>query len=193
MKEGYFMNDDYFENEIKVLDVSPEIICNKLDSMGAKKVFDDDRVFTTFDSQTESYLAKDILIRLTEEEKLKLSISTDTSKSSTGEKRTIKVFVSRKKEMIDFFAVLGIEAVAEVKSHRTSYELTTSKGIVDFDLDTFPLIGSFLEIDLENMDRPLDEYLKELGLENNRIVNCGTEQIYGMYGYDYYKEFSIKK
>ena len=193
MKEGYFMNDDYFENEIKVLDVSPEIICNKLDSMGAKKVFDDDRVFTTFDSQTESYLAKDILIRLTEEEKLKLSISTDTSKSSTGEKRTIKVFVSRKKEMIDFFAVLGIEAVAEVKSHRISYELTTSKGIVDFDLDTFPLIGSFLEIDLENMDRPLDEYLKELGLENNRIVNCGTEQIYGMYGYDYYKEFSIKK
>lgn len=186
------MQNDYFENEVKVLEVNSEDVCTKLEKMGAQKVFDGDRVFTTFDSMADSFLAKDTLIRLTEEEKLKLSVSTNTSKSSTGEKQTIKVFVSRKKEMIDFFKAIGIEPIAEVKSHRTSYELTTSLGIVDFDVDTFPLIGSFLEIDLENMEKPLSEYLKDLGLENHKVVNCGTEQIYAMYGYDYYKEFSIK-
>ena len=91
------MENTYFENEVKVLEVTPEDVCAKLEGLGAKKVFDGDRVFTTFDGVTESFLAKDILIRLTEEEKLKLSVSTNTSKSSTGEKQTIKVFVSRKK------------------------------------------------------------------------------------------------
>ncbi len=186
------MEGNYFENEVKVLEVDPKEISTKLEQLGAKKVFDGDRVFTTFDGVTESFLAKDILIRLTEEEKLKLSVSTNTSKSSTGEKQTIKVFVSRKKEMVDFFKAIGIEAVAEVKSHRTSYELATSRGIVDFDIDTFPLIGSFLEIDLENMEKSLEEYLKALGLEGKKVVNCGTEQIYAMYGYDYYKEFNVK-
>lgn len=182
---------NYKENEIKILDITVLELCKKIEKLGASKVFDDDRTFTTFDRMELPYLEQDILIRLTEEEKLKLSVSKNTSKSSTGEKETIKVFVSRKQEMIDFFNAIGIVPISEVKSHRISYEWKTSKGVVDFDIDIFPLIPPFLEIDIENLDIEISDLLKLLGISNNKIVNCGTEQIYQMFGINYYKEFSI--
>lgn len=190
----YFLGDfvmNYQEQEIKVLDIDVSSLCQKLENMGAKKVFDGDRVFTTFDTQEKLYLEKDILIRLTEEEKLKLSVSTNNSKSSLGEKKTVKLFVSRKEETIDFFKALGILPITEIKSHRISYELQTTKGIVDFDIDVFPLLPPFLEIDLENLDESLAVLLEKLGISSNQIVEVGTEEIYKMYGIDYFEKFKI--
>ena len=162
----------YQEQEIKILNVDAVTLCHILENLGARKVFDGDRIFTTFDTLEKEYIKKDILIRLTEEEKLKLSVSTDTSKSSMGEKKTIKLFVSRKKETVDFFASLGIFPITEVKSHRISYEWKTKKGIVDFDIDSFPQIPSFLEIDLENVSEPKEELLKTLNLTDKKCVTC---------------------
>lgn len=168
------------------------LICVKNQKVwGAKKVFDGDRVFTTFDTLDNSYLQKDILIRLTEEDKLKLSVSTNNSKSSLGEKRTVKLFVSRKEETIDFFKALGLFPIAELKQHRISYEVETTKGIVDFDIDTFPFIPPFLEIDLENLDRDFTLLLEELDISSNKHVDFGTEEIYKLYGIDYFKKFKI--
>lgn len=181
----------YKEQEIKVLDINVENLCEKLERLGAKKVFDGDRIFTTLDTEEKTYLQKDIMIRLTEEEKLKLSVSTNNSKSSTGEKETVKLFVSRKKETIDFFKALGILPISEVKTHRISYELETKKGIVDFDIDTFPDIPSFLEIDLENLVQTIEELLETLNLSQNKIVDCGTEEIYKIYNIDYFEKFKI--
>ena len=181
----------YKEQEIKVLDVNIKNLCEKLEQLGAKKVFDSDRIFTTLDTNEKTYLQKDILIRLTEEEKIKLSVSTNNSKSSTGEKETIKLFVSRKKETIDFFKTLEIVPISRVKSHRISYELKTKKGTVDFYIDTFPDIPPFLEIDLENIEQPLEELLKSLNLSQNKIVECGTEDIYKLYNMDYFEKFQI--
>lgn len=161
--------------------------------MGAKKVWEGDRVFTTFDTKEHAYLKSDRLIRLTEEGKLKLSVSTNTSKSSVEEKETVKVFVSRKQEMIDFFEKLDIYPICEVSSYRISYELETNKGTVDFDIDLFPLLTPFLEIDLEYLEGTLDSLLEQLHLKDHICVTMGTEQVYEREGINYFQEFSLEK
>ena len=46
---------DYQENEVKILDINVLQVCSNLDKLGAPKVFDDDRVFTTFDTKNGKY------------------------------------------------------------------------------------------------------------------------------------------
>ena len=41
------------------------------------------------------------------------------------------------------------------------------------------------------MDKKLDELLKKLGLENNKIVVMGTEDIHNLYGKDYFDEYKV--
>jgi adenylate cyclase class IV len=53
-----------------------------------------------------------------------------------------------------------------VKSHRISYEL----GNIDFDIDKFPNIPAFLEIDIENLEISVEELLKKLDLDSNEVV-----------------------
>lgn len=185
----------YLEQEVKILNINVEALILKLEQLGAHKVMEHDRIFTTFDAVDiqKSYLKQGILIRLTEEDQLKLSISKKNNGSSLGEKETVKVFVSRKQEMIDFFGFMGIVPISVVKSHRISYEWETEKGIVDFDIDSFPEIPPFLEIDVENLTMDLDVLLEKLDLSNHKIFDSGTEEVYRSYGIDYFEKFSTTK
>ena len=123
----------YIEEEIKVLDVDDGRLQKILEKLGAKKVFDGKRIFTTYDTRNKKYTSKGIIIRLTEEDKVKLSITTPLKKNK---RETVKLFISRKKETVDFLERIGLFPVAEVASYRISYEL----GKVDIDIDKFPKI-----------------------------------------------------
>lgn len=178
------MSSEYKEKEIKVLDVNVEELKKALEYMGAKKVFDNERTFITFDDENNSFQSKNKIIRLTDEGKLKLSIS---YLDSSGQKETIKLFTSREKETTDFLNQLGVVPIAKVESNRISYELDG----IDFDIDIFPHIPPFLEIDLENLDYPVTDLLKKLNLESNRVVEMGTEDIFRELGFDYFDIFKI--
>ena len=72
-----------------------------------------------------------------------------------------------------------------MEAPRISYEL----GKIDFDIDKFPAIPAFLEIDIENIEEEgytVEDLLKKLGLENNKVVVKGTEDIHELYGVDYF-------
>ena len=176
--------NSYVEKEIKILDINIPVVQKKLENLGAKLVFDDDRTFTTFDTPDRKYTKKGMIIRLTEEGKLKLSVSAPLP---NNEKETVKVFTSRKKETVDFLNKLGLIPIAQVKSHRISYEW----GKVDFDIDKFPHIPPFMEIDIEFLEIPLDQLLQKLNLQNNKSVKLGTEQIFQLYNLDYFDIFKI--
>lgn len=176
--------NNYEEHEVKILDVNVEAIKQKLESLGAKKVFDAQRVLTTFDTEEGKFRSQNKIVRLTEEGKLKLSVNYYESEA----KASVKVFTSRAKETIDLLKQLEVFPIAKVTQHRVSYEL----GKVDFDIDTFPNIPSFLEIDVEHLEYPLEELLGKLGLTENKVVNLGTEAIFKEYGLDYFELFGIK-
>jgi adenylate cyclase class 2 len=165
--------------EIKVLDIDIEAVETGLASLEAKKVFDSERTITYFknESNVEPFL------KLTEEgEKLKLS------SQNPGTNQEIKLFVSRKEECIQLLASLGFTPISEVNAKRISYEL----GTIDFDIDEFPEVPAFLEIDLG--DKPsltLDELLSKLGLGGNQKGQMSTPEIVKHYGKDYFELYKL--
>ncbi len=181
--------NEYKEHEIKVLDVDIEQLVEKLDEIGAKKVYDDERTIITLDTPERMFLNKrDKLIRITDEGNIKVTMHVNQSKPEI--KEGIKFKTSRLKETMDFFHELGLDSISKVKAKRISYEL----GKIDFDIDKFPVIPAFLEIDMEFLEEEgykLDELLKKLGLENNKIVVMGTEDIHNLYGKDYFEEYKV--
>ncbi len=178
------MKSEYIEHEIKVLNVNIEQVIEKLEELGAKKVYDDERKFIVLDNENGDYLKQDKLIRVTEEGTTKVSIHINNSKPEI--KEAIKYKASRTKEQLDFFKAIGLNPIAKAKARRISYEL----GDIDFDIDDFYKIPPFLEIDLENVEDE-KELLKKLGLENNEVVRMGTEAIFEHYGLNYFEEYKV--
>ena len=140
--------------EIKILDIDPTTIQNKLEAMGAVKVFDGVRTITYFKNRNEDGPPR---LKLTEEHKLKLSVRN----SHTQEE--VKLFVSRKEECLQLLAALEYDVVSEVKARRISYELN----MIDLDVDQFPGIPAFIEVDMgKNTALSFDELINKLGLKN---------------------------
>lgn len=85
---------------------------------------------------------------------------------------------------------MGLKQISSVQAPRISYEL----GKIDFDIDKFPAIPPFLEIDIEFLKEEgyeLETLLKKLGLENKKVVTMGTEDIHKLYGIDYFEEYKM--
>lgn len=178
------MTSPYKETEIKILDIDAKSLQEKVEKLGAKKVFDADRVFITFDTKDRKYTSQNKIIRLTEEDRFKLSYDALVEENR---KESVKVFVSRKQETVDFLARLGLYPIAEVKSHRISYEL----GETDIDIDQFPEIPATVEIDYSGVEMLFEDFLKELGIDKNKRFTIGTEKLYDFYGKNYFELFKI--
>ncbi len=182
------MENEYLEHEVKILDINVDEVTKSLENLGAKKVYDDYRIITTLDTDERSFLLKqDKLIRITEEGSIKVTMHINNSNPDI--KRGIKYKVSRLKEQKDFFEEMGIKPISRVKARRISYEL----GEVDFDLDLFPTIPPFMEIDIENLDIELSELLEKLNLKDKKLVKMGTEAIHMLYNVDYFDVYKIEK
>lgn len=181
---------EYKEHEIKILDIDINRLVKKLEEIGAKKVYDDIRTIIALDTMDRHFLSKeDKLIRVTDEGNIKVTMHINQSNPET--KREIKFKTSRLKETMDFFDELGLKPISTVKAHRLSYEL----GKIDFDIDRFPEIPPFLEIDIEHIENEgytIESLLKILELENNRVVVMGTEDIHKLYNVDYFEAYKVK-
>ena len=161
--------NEYKEHEIKVLNVNIESVTKKLEEIGAKKVYDDFRTIITLDEGS-------------------IKVTMHVHQSQPDIKAGIKFKTSRLKETMDFFHEMGLSPISKVKVPRISYEL----GKIDFDIDNFPAICPFLEIDIEHINEEgytVESLLKELGLENNKVVVMGTEDIHKLYNIDYFEVY----
>lgn len=168
----------YIENEIKVLEINVNEVIRNLEKMGAKKVFDGNRTIIHFDNKEKMLQKSGIDIRITEEDSIKLSVD----KIIDGRNSSIKLKISRSKEMIDFLETLNIIPVAKTIAHRTSYELND----IDFDIDEFKDIPPFLEIDSPNLNNIINDIIKKLDLSENKIIQLSTKAIYSQYGKNYF-------
>lgn len=181
---------EYKEHEIKILDVDIETLTTKLEAIGARKVYDDNRTIIAIDTKDKKYLNEcDKLIRVTDEGSIKVTMHVNQSKPEI--KEGIKFKTSRMKETMDFFHEMGLDPISKVTAHRVSYEL----GKIDFDIDKFPAIPAFLEIDIEHIEDEgytVDSLLEALDLQNNRLVVMGTEDIHKEYGIDYFEEYKAE-
>lgn len=169
----------YLEKEIKILDIDVQDLIIKLKELGAEEVFNDKRIITHFDYQDGKLQKEKKIVKLTEEGSLKLTYS--------EEKESIKLRTSRKQETVDFLNRLGLLPISESLSHRISFEWEG----VDFDIDEFPQVPPFLEIDLGETNHKIEEILTRLSLEKNEKREMGTPDVYEKYELDYFTLFKI--
>ena len=181
--------NEYKEQEIKVLDVDVKQLVVRLEEIGAKKIYEDTRTITVLDTKNFSFLTQeDKLIRVTEEDGIKVTMHINQSNPEIKEE--IKFKTSRLKETLDFFHQMGLNPISKVQAPRISFEL----GKIDFDIDQFPSIPPFLEIDIQYIQEEnytIESLLKTLGLEKNKVVVMGTEDIHKLYGIDYFEEYKV--
>jgi adenylate cyclase, class 2 len=173
------------EVEYKVLDVNPAVIAGAMKAIGAKQVYDDVRTITYFDHPDSSFRKAGEGIKLTEEGKLKLE---HTRKGENGQSDTVKLFVSRKEEAVEFLKRLDLIPVTQVQARRISYELN----VIDLDVDCFPGIPPFMEVDMADADIELKELLGKLGLVENEVIVATTPEIFAHYSKDYFGEFAVQ-
>ncbi len=168
------------EKEIKILDIDPVVVETTLIKLGATKVFDDVRTITYFKNDRDD---KGPFLKLTKEsEKLKLSAQDDLTHEE------IKLFVSRKEECVGLLGYLGYKVISEVVSRRISYEL----GTADFDIDAFPGIPVFLEVDMgTNSDLKIEEIMTKFDLVTNKSGQMSTPEIFKVYGKDYFELYKV--
>lgn len=179
----------YYENELKVLDINVSSSVAILESIGAKLVYNGIRNISTYDTLDLELKKKDILLRLTNEGKIKLTVHVGNSRS---DRDVIRIHPGNSEEICnDFLQSIGFIKQTSVESHRISYELNG----MDFDIDCFPKIPPFMEIDMSNSIYDITQLKKILCIKNNTIIRCGTEAIFERYGLDYYEIFKthIKK
>ena len=70
------MDPDYFEKEVKILDVDINDLVQRLESINAEKVFDDERTITYLDNEEGKIKNSGQVLKVTEEGSVKVSIST---------------------------------------------------------------------------------------------------------------------
>jgi len=174
----------FTESETKILDIPLTETCTLLENLGAVKVFDHDRIITHFDTPDHTLFQRGKILKLTEEGTLKLTINQHREDGTTEE---IKVGVSRKEETVALLDRLGFIPISEVTARRISYEWDG----VDFDIDIFPHIPPFLEIDLGESGKNLLEILTVLTLENRQSCTLSTPEVFQHVGKDYFLLFSL--
>lgn len=178
------MDPDYIEKETKILEVDTETVGTQLKEMGAVVVYDGERLITYLDTEDRKLQGKGQILKITDEGSIKVSISTPLEGTDTEQ---IKYKASRRKEAIDLLDRLGFSAFAEVRQRRISYELDG----IDVDIDLFPGIPPFAEVDMADNPLSLDTFLEKLGIASNKRVVMSTPEVFNKYGKDFFELFKV--
>ncbi len=162
------------EIEAKFLEVDITALEAKLESIGATKIGETLARITCFDYPNYSLRDNNAWVRLRTEfnqttlaykERLGVS-SQDSSKNDEGMKEvevTVSDFDTTKKML---FAIGMIEKFSQEKKR-----IRWQKGDVEFDIDTWPLTPSYLEIEGTSWES-VEKATKELGLDYSKHLRC---------------------
>jgi len=141
------------EIEIKILGIDKTAVEEKLVSLGAIKVFDDEIHALYYDFPDKAIRNSGRTLRLRREgSKAVLSLKKDI------ENREAKVREEHEIEVSDFSGMkyllesIGLNAWLEIKKHRTSYELQGVYFEIDAYHDTYSYIPQFLEIEGDDIE-----------------------------------------
>lgn len=185
------------ESEIKVFDIDSQSLTEKLSDLGAICTFNGNRSVCVYDSQDKSIINSNQLLRLTVSDATKLTLH--INQNDYANKRVVKVSKIPNEELKNLVTKLnnlGYFPITDVMSKRIAFELPgiNSSKMIELNIDIFPEIPAFLEIDLETLKDSgytLESLLKALGLENNKTGYMGTEDIHAMYGKDYFQVYKV--
>ncbi len=176
------MNTEY---EIRILEIDHDEMVKKLEELGAVK---------TMDALQERYIY-DVIpkddhkwIRLrTNGTKTTLTIKDLEAKTIDGMKE-IEIEVSDFKKTNLLLENLGYKNKGFQQNKRVQYILDD----VEFDLDHWPLIPEYMEIEGKDEESVM-AMLEKLGISKERIVTLDVDSIYRHYGIEEIKDLSFNE
>lgn len=141
------------EIEIKILGIDRTAVVEKLVSLGAIKVFDDEIHALYYDFPDKAIRNSGCTLRLRREgPKSVLSLKKDIENKEAKVREEHEIEVSDFGGMQYLMETLGLNAWVEMKKHRTSYELQGVHFEIDAYYDTYSFIPQFLEIEGDDIE-----------------------------------------
>lgn len=164
------------EYELRVLEINHDELIKKLEKLGAKFVFSamQQRYVYDFNPKVEN---KWIRLR-TDGQTTTLTIKNLQNKKIDGTKE-LEIIVDNFEKANEFLEELGYKNKGFQQNIRTRYILDD----VELDLDKWPLIPEYLEIEGPT-EESIYNCLKKLGLKKEETVTLDVASIYTHYGYD---------
>lgn len=148
------------EIEVKILEIDVPAFKRKLASIGAKKVFEGNIIASKFDTPTKQLEKNDQLLRLrTRGDIVELTFKKKQKSTQAKIVEETEVTVSDYKAMKTILQEIGFIESGKQHKTRISYALGDD---VHIEIDTFPGIPPFAEIETHNLKR-LKEVVALLG------------------------------
>ena len=174
------------EIETKVLDIETGEIVKKLTALGAEKV-SETRLFVTWYHFKGTKQGDDpwfLRIRGNSEGIHEVTWKAKSDILGTARKhKEINFQIAEPEKLADLFEELGLEDYAHQEKDRTTFTYKSWQ----FDLDQYPKMSAFLEIEGQS-EAHVKEAMKLLGIEKNRTWAKGEriliQEVYGLDWYD---------
>ena len=164
------------EIETKVLDVDKSDIEKKLNDLKAHKISDNTLVVDWYGPKGLTHNGDDpYFLRVRSYGNKKIEITCKWNKKISGKTvqcDEVDVLVDDHNKTKVFFEAIGLENYAHQEKKRTSWKL----GSVQFDLDIYPKMPPFLEIEAPS-EKEIDVAIKKLNLQNNETWNDGEKSL----------------
>lgn len=178
------------EIEAKFLDIDVKQIENSLEEIGAQKSFDFLYKRRVFDFPDMSLEADNSWLRLRDEgDKITLTykrrFGVGEDKLKDGGMHEVEINVSDFESTANLLRSIGMQEKFYEENKRVKYVLND----VEFCIDTWPLIPTYLEIEGKSWEAVKDS-AKSINLDWDKHVKCSTMQIYEHYGINE-REYSV--
>ena len=163
------------EIETKVLEVDALEIIKKIESLGAEKTGDSLLKVDWFslpgiDKDNQPWYLR---IRSYNDEKVEITWKDEPKLINNLRKgNEINVLVDNHAKMKLFFESIGLVCYAHQEKKRQSFKL----GAIQFDLDTYPGMPSFLEIEVQD-EKDINTMIEKLNLETHETWNDGERKL----------------
>lgn len=175
-------NEIKMEIETKILEVNPGEIAQRLDKIGAKKTEDTLLSVDWLRFADSAPNQQDWYLRIRSYKEKKVEITWKGKSHVHGVSRShpeINLLVENHGQARALFEAIGMIVYAHQEKYRTSWDLDG----VHFDLDTYPNMPSYLEIEADS-DETIQKMIQTLGLSSHRISAEGErvliENEYGL-------------
>ncbi|MDP3640425.1 MAG: class IV adenylate cyclase [Nanoarchaeota archaeon] len=173
------------EIEVKILEVDVGEIERKLLDCGAKRVFDGEIVASYFDFSDNSLGQQQKVLRLRQVGKsteLALKVQEDADDAEAKIRQEYQVLVSEPEIARQILEGLGLRECRKIQKHRSSYCFADpAGGAIHFELDTFPDIPTFLEIEAPTLDE-VYRYVATLGFSREDAKPWSFADVLRHYG-----------
>lgn len=174
------------EFEAKVLEINKDEIRKKMEEVGARIVYPE-RLFTRMTFDTPELHKQGAWVRVRDGgDKVTMSLKIVEDKTTIHGMKEVELTVSSADEAKIFLEGLGLTQSHYQQNYRERWE----KDGVEFDIDTWPKIPPFLEIEAKD-EQTVKDWFQKLGFDYSKAVFGSADIVYeDRYGIDVLK---IKK